>query len=898
MSYPDPLYVIHTDNPYEAPAQEMACEVLVVGGSSAGSAAALEAGRLGLDTVLVMRSPRELGGLTTNGINPDTDIDVRYIGGLAFELDVVARRSTGYNAGKRSVGKGYFAPPYVFFEYFREECAKCESLTIVANYFVKSVEKDEETRRITSVTFENRLERGKYLVVRPKVVIDGEVEGDLTALAGVETTLIREGKEPSDDPTRDREAYAGVFYAPRTQGGQSILAGGHPLPGSTFERGTEAETMAWNSQVVVMDYGEGDENSPWVLKNPPPGYDPTIYSWMKRYERGVHLGGGHHRWRAEQYLSWVEGWRMPNGKHVLTSSDFDDHEENERAHITRTIGGLYYAQHVLGKFSVGLAPYNFQEGPPPKYTLEDFGTTTHCGNAPLPSVIYMREGRRMVNDHVFGGRLMETHGSPHTRNKTYWHGRGVFFNAMIIDIHGVTDRFVEGSGPEGMQIPRLAGIHDFGLPAIHFDVFVPRETEAANLLVAAAGAFTHEAMSAFPRMETARLIEGQICARGAAQAVRNGVAVQDVDVELIQLQGLERGAQALVYFDDNQPGTRRNIIDHMLGVRGVPEHNLNGIYQSERGVTTEEFSDYVTKLWGTHTSRPVSDAVLQTALRGVETHDGLVTRGSAFRSISQLAGVRPARGVRGQLFADVPASHPLAQLLLAWEERGWIRCHGAYKFQPDSPIGFSELKRHLFNVLWGEFTRGGTWAFTYEPVLCSDTFNRADSPLGSPEMGAAYVGAEAWVVDRGTARAGERDTPATVWVPVDAESSIIELDLFLEQTLDETVAGIAFDVEDAENMGLFLLSANGDRVESRLGWLRYGRLEIMDVAPLDGVPFAKLGFTLDVTLESEGLTCRVDGQRVHGAPRSGIPLSPGAGFVYRSGEPSLIDNFSVRSLPS
>ena len=45
-------------------------ELLIVGGSSAGTASALTAGRLGIDTLLILRSPRELGGLTTNGVKP------------------------------------------------------------------------------------------------------------------------------------------------------------------------------------------------------------------------------------------------------------------------------------------------------------------------------------------------------------------------------------------------------------------------------------------------------------------------------------------------------------------------------------------------------------------------------------------------------------------------------------------------------------------------------------------------------------------------------------------------------------------------------------------------------------------------------------------------------------
>ena len=63
--------------------------------------------------------------------------------------------------------------------------------------------------------------------------------------------------------------------------------------------------------------------------------------------------------------------------------------------------------HAAKRAGVEIPTLCSHEGLPAKYTLKDFGTATNAGDAPLPGLIYMREGRRMVNDHVFGGRLIE-----------------------------------------------------------------------------------------------------------------------------------------------------------------------------------------------------------------------------------------------------------------------------------------------------------------------------------------------------------------------------------------------------------------------------------------------------------------------------------------------------------
>ena len=503
-------------NPYEPTQEVYRPELLIVGGSSSGTAAAVTAGRLGIKTVWTLRAPRDLGGLSTNGINPDSDLAIRYIGGLALEYDTVARYTTGFHVAGRHNGEGYFAPFHVFFNYTRQQIDACPSLTVLANLYPLAVEKEPQTQRVAAVSFGHRLQPGRRVVVRPQVTIDAEIEGDVAYLAGVSMTLLREGRVKSDDPTRDEESYAGRIFTPQCQSPPSFLrSGGAPLEGSTHAADTRPATMAWNGSVSLEDYGQGTPESPWVLKTKPAGYDPAEFDWWKAGVHGVGVSSDHRRWNIDQYLSTIEGWRMPDGRHVLESMDIGDREANERARLAHVIRGLWHLQHVMRQYRYGLSQYDFHEGLPPKYRLSDFGTATNAGDAPLPGLIYMREGRRMVNDHVFGGKLIEDDGSGRFLQKSYWHPRSVYYNAMVVDMHGVHLECIPGSGPEGMEFLRLAGYHNFGSPCIPFDVLVPRPSEATGLLVSSAGAYTHQAYAAFPRMETGRIAQGHAAAVAA-----------------------------------------------------------------------------------------------------------------------------------------------------------------------------------------------------------------------------------------------------------------------------------------------------------------------------------------------------------------------------------------------
>lgn len=882
-------------HPFVAARDDYTTRLLVVGGSSAGTAAAITAGRLGIPTIWVVRAPRDIGGLSTNCINPDSDLPMRYLGGLALEYDVVARFTTGFGRHGRHNGEGYFAPFHVFFSETLRQVRGLPSLAVLADLHPVAVEKHPSSRRVRGVTFGHRHDPGRRIVIVADAVIDAEIEGDVTFLAGATTTLRREARVSSEDPTRDQESYAGRIFTREKRIGSLLVAGGPELEGSTHAADDVAATMGWNGSVTLEDFGTGAPESPWVLAREPAGYDPADFAWWEEGVYGVTLDATHRRWNIDHFLSTVEGWRMPDGRHVLESLDVRDREENERAHIAHVIRGLWHLQHVKKQYRYGLSSLDFREGLPAKYTLADFGTTTNAGDAPLPGLIYMREGRRLVNDHVFGGRLIEDDGSGLFVQKRFWHPRAAYFNAMLVDIHGVHRERVPGSGPEGMQLLRLAGFHDFGAPCIPFDVFVPRPTEVTGLLVASAGAYTHQAYAAFPRMETGRLLQGHACAVAVHHALAEGVLPHEVDVRKVQLTGLERHGQSLVYFDDALAGTRSHVVEQMLGCRGVPRRNDQGVFQDEAGLAVAEAEDYLAALFRDSTESPVPEAVLAATLAVVRAApaDGRVSRGRLIQALSLAAGIEPASGrstADPPLFSDVPHGHPLAPLLATWSDRGWIAADAAERFEPDAPMPFAEFRRHAFNVLFGALATGGPIPVDYRPWLVRDAFNRPDGPAQRLHSGQASILAEPWHVEGGLLRPVQEK--GTSYHLVDAGTSEVDVsaDVFLEQTRHAAAAGIVLRANGTGSMERFLLQAKGPAVEVRIDRIISGE-RVDEVREI--VPTLQRAFSLRAVARGDRVDYLLDGRLVRSLER-GMRGGTVVGLVNGGDERSRFDNLEVR----
>ncbi|MBN1352089.1 FAD-dependent oxidoreductase [candidate division KSB1 bacterium] len=850
-------------HPFHARQSDYHCDLLVVGASSAGTAAALTAGRLGLNTILVMRSPRELGGLETNGLNPDSDLLIRCIGGFSMELDVLGRVSTGLQIEDTK----FVAPPHTVFRYILREFQRLSTVTIIADYFPDSVEK--EGTRVSAVHFRHRKELNRTLRIFPEITIDAEIEGDVTFLAGASTTLKREGRISSDDPTQNCEAFAGELYTP----GRGSLAGGDPLPQSSFKADAVPRTMGWSAIIVLEKHGTRSPENPWLLTLPPAGYKSEDYQWMRGIG-GVKLGDNHYRCSMDEFSSLIEGWMLPDGRHVLESMNIADREFIERKHLARVLGALYHGQHVLGKTEWGLSSESFREGLPPKYTLADFGTSTRTGNAPLPSLIYMREGRRLVNEHVFGGKFMEDQGTAARYQKNYWHPRSFYFNAMNIDIHGVTNRFVEGSGPEGMQVPRFVN-PKFGVCCIPFDVCIPRQSEATQLLVASAGAYTHEAYSAFPRMEPGRFQIGDACARAAFVALDDNVPPHEVNIEKVQLLGLYHSGHSIVYFDDALPGTETHVIDQMSGARGVPLYHSQGNWISEVEFTNRQALTCLENFFLVYSEQPLDKKQFATITRRLRDNpDERAKWGTLLPTISAIMNFHA-----GESFESLSGR---------WYSRGYLS--HADSLSAETSLSFSQFKGLLFNIAYSMDYPGGAIPVETSKVFLCDSFNREDGSIIAPELGPRYLSSDNWLIQNALATPESTTADSFLWIPVNAENFIAECDIFLEQTQTSAFGGIGFKLDSAESYVRFALRTNKFNVIAAFENVREDSISVLSKKVLSTM---LRGFTLRTTKSGHTWQCALRRESIFHLTLPNFSRCTHIGLFNGAGTANNFDNFRI-----
>ena len=153
------------------------CDVAVVGGGAGGCAAAIEAARKGMRTILFEKGVT-LGGLATNGYVPQV------AGGIeGICLEFVKKLDSIGQLRKQDAAKDYYRNPS-----FEPEYGKLvlEDMLFEAGsriiYDSTCVEAEMDGSNLSSLIF---FTKGGLMRVKARVYIDGTGDGDVAAMAGV-----------------------------------------------------------------------------------------------------------------------------------------------------------------------------------------------------------------------------------------------------------------------------------------------------------------------------------------------------------------------------------------------------------------------------------------------------------------------------------------------------------------------------------------------------------------------------------------------------------------------------------------------------------------------------------------------------------------------------------------
>jgi hypothetical protein len=488
-------------------AQEFEADLCVYGATPGGVAAAVQMRRLG-GTAVLAEFGRRLGGVTAGGLGA-TDIGNKAaIGGLSREF-------------YRRLGARYQRPeawtfePHVAESVFNELVGEAD---VPLFFEQRLLGVETEGDRITAVVMEN----GN--VFRAGIFIDATYEGDLMAAAGV---TYHAGRESN---TVYGESLNGVHFGHPSHNFNvpvdPYVVTGDPssglLPGiSAADPGRQGDgdrcIQAYNFRMCLTDVAENRLPFP-----KPPHYDPDRYTLLARYlDAGV--------WDVLGLTI-----RMPNGKtdtnnhggfstdnigmnYAWPEGDYETRERIFQEHVTYQQGLMWFLSHDE-RVPAHIRREVSQWGLPQDEFTETGG---------WPHQLYVREGRRMVADHVM---------TEHNCRGTVVVPDSVGLAAYNMDSHNCRRVVVNG------RVLNEGNVEE-PCPApypIAYRSLVPADGQCSNLLVPVCLSASHIAYGSI-RMEPVFMILGQSAATAAALALQAGVPVQAVDYPALRRQLLRDG---------------------------------------------------------------------------------------------------------------------------------------------------------------------------------------------------------------------------------------------------------------------------------------------------------------------------------------------------------------------
>ncbi len=329
--------------------RELALEtdVLVIGGGTGGTAAAIQSARMGVRTILVEPTSM-LGGMLTSAGVSCTDGNDQLPSGLWQEF----RQALYQHYGRKQLNSGWVSntnfEPHVGDSILKAWAAKEKNLQVYFGYEFETVQKKEN--KVTGASLSNS-DNTIVLEIRATVVIDGTELGDVFAAAGAGYDL------GMDDPVVSGEKEA-------------------------RQKNNIIQDLTWAA--VLKDYGPGADKT----ISRPISYDSTKYFCSTSeapckgkpyiYDTKKVLNYGKlPRAPGANFDKYMLNWPA-HGNDIYLNVVEKDRESRARSYASakdHTLGFIYFMQTTLGMKNIGLADDELDEG--------------------LAWIPYNREGRRV-----------------------------------------------------------------------------------------------------------------------------------------------------------------------------------------------------------------------------------------------------------------------------------------------------------------------------------------------------------------------------------------------------------------------------------------------------------------------------------------------------------------------
>ena len=462
-------------------------DVLVVGGGASGTAAGIQAARMGVHTIVLEETPW-LGGMLTSAGVSCVDGNNRLRSGIFGEFaDSLVARYGSDEALKSGWVSNINFDPHVGQEILTNMAQACGELLDVRRETVITEVKGEAGDWHVSY----RDSRGSKHSIRADVIIDATELGDVAKACGVDYRI---GMEASED--------TGESIAPE-----------------------QANDVIQDLTYVAFlkDYGPDAD----MTIEMPDGYDPSPFYNSCQNPLNVENVTGQTIWSPEMMITYG---KTPEGRYMINWPIYgndcylnviemsrEDREEALKEAKRFTLSFVYFIQTQLDMKNLGLA--------------DDVFPTSDK----LPFIPYHRESRRIVGEAFF---TMDAAADPYAYKEPLYR-TGVAVGDYPVDHHHFRH-------PDWRELPDLEfyPIPSFNVP---MGTMIPKDVD--DLIVAEKSISVSNLMNGATRLQPVVMQLGQAAGALAALACIEDKSVKEIGVRQVQEKLLEAGCYIMPYLD-------------------------------------------------------------------------------------------------------------------------------------------------------------------------------------------------------------------------------------------------------------------------------------------------------------------------------------------------------------
>ncbi len=560
--------VLHLVAPAHPPV--VACDVLVVGGSTGGTSAALAAAQAGMHVCLSEETSWLGGQMTSQGVSEfDENRYIETAGGTAsyyelrngirryyrdhFTLSPLGKSKTHLNPGNCWVSALCFEAPVAL--HVLESMLKPYEQKGLLRVFLrtKAASVRMNGNRIESV-LAYQFNTGKWFRFRAKYVLDATDLGELLPMSGAGYVTGAEPRSLTGEPDaqkgagdpNDDQSFTYSFVLERAPHNQALLS----------EPQDYAKNLRDQPYTLTLDYGHGKFLTYGVYTKKP-GTPGSFWDY-RRLVAKENFTGPH----APPDISLIN-WPGNDycGSALLSSKPLAQAEQLRRAKLL-ALGFAYWLQHDVPRDGEG------KGHPQLRFLTSELGSTDGLSLYP-----YIRESRRIRAMETIREQDISTVYQKGPRSKWFPDSVGIGF--YPIDIHSCSKKdFTSGTKP--FQLPLGALV----------------SAKIQNLIAASKDIGTTHITNGAYRLHPIEWAIGEAAGSLAALAVKSGhtpraIAENAKLTTTLQLD-LVRGGAPIYWFDDLKVDDPAFAAAQFLAAKGIFGGNNQNLHFSPSALVTHE----------------------------------------------------------------------------------------------------------------------------------------------------------------------------------------------------------------------------------------------------------------------------------------------------------------------